>query len=526
MPLAEEPNLPPTPNRDENDDTTDYPNPVGVDPVRFAIVGRPNVGKSSLMNMLAGRRVSIVDPTAGVTRDRLSTGAEIPLEDGTGNTLSLEIVDTGGYGIVDRDDLAGEVERQIAEGLGECDAVLFVIDAVEGVTPLDERAARVLRESGAGAGKAKGQAGGTAAKPVIVVANKMDAPTQATEGWEAMKLGFGEPVFLSAMTRHNRRELEERIRQAAVEAKKQRAEAGLGPRAALGSGLKIALVGKRNAGKSTLLNSLAGQQRVIVSEKAGTTRDSIDVEITMKPVNVNEEPIAFTAIDTAGVRKTKSLGDSIEFYSQHRSLRSVRRANVVLLLLDATVPVSQVDQILSQEVQKHFKPCVIVVNKWDLIGRDKEGNRVMDQEQYVEYLEDALRGLDFAPIVFISAKHGTGLRDVIALAHNLHEQSSHRVGTGELNRFFEAVYQKRGPGTNRAGRQPRLFYATMPATNPPTLALFVNDPDLFDNNYQRYLMNNIREELPFSEVPVKLLIRGKTKMSAEERIAAKLDERP
>ena len=509
----------PKPNRDENEDTTDFPLPVGADPVRFAIVGRPNVGKSSLMNMLAGRRVSIVDPTAGVTRDRLSTGAEIPLEDGSGGTLALEIVDTGGYGIVDRDDLAGEVERQIAEGLGEADAVLFVIDAVEGVTPLDERAARVLRESGAGSG------GGNAAKPVIVVANKMDAPTQATEGWEAMTLGFGEPVFVSATTRHNRHALEARLREAALEAKQQRAAAGMGPREPLGSGLKLALVGKRNAGKSTLLNSLAGQQRVIVSEKAGTTRDSIDVEVTMKPVDPKDEPIAFTAIDTAGVRKTKSLGDSIEFYSQHRSLRSVRRADVVLLLLDATVPVSQVDQILSQEVQKHFKPCVIVVNKWDLIGRDAEGNRVMDQEEYVTYLEDALRGLDYAPIVFISAKNGTRLRDVVALAHNLHEQSSHRVGTGELNRFFEAVYQRRGPGTNKAGRQPRLFYATMPATNPPTLALFVNDPDLFDHNYQRYLMNQIREELPFSEVPIKLLIRGKTKMTAEERVAAKVDEK-
>ena len=515
MPTAE----PDKPNRDDNDDTTDFPNPVGADPIRFAIVGRPNVGKSSLMNLLAGRRVSIVDPTAGVTRDRLSTGAQIPLEDGTGGTLALEVVDTGGYGIVDRDDLAGEVERQIAEGLGECDAVLFVVDAVEGVTPLDERAARVLRESGAGAG------GGKAAKPVIVVANKVDAPTQATEGWEAMKLGFGEPVFVSATTRHNRTALEARIRAAAAKARRQREAAGVGPRAALGSGLKLALVGKRNAGKSTLLNSLAGQQRVIVSEKAGTTRDSIDVEVTMKPVNPREDPIAFTAIDTAGVRKTKSLDGSIEFYSQHRSLRSVRRADVVLLLLDATVPVSQVDQILSQEVQKHFKPCVIVVNKWDLIGRDAQGNRVMDQEQYVAYLEDALRGLDYAPIVFISALHGTGLRDVVALAHNLHEQASHRVGTGELNRFFEQVYRRRGPGTNKAGKQPRLFYATMPATNPPTLALFVNDPELFDHNYQRYLMNNVREQLPFSEVPIKLLIRGKTKMSAEERVAAKLDER-
>ncbi|MBB6442148.1 ribosome biogenesis GTPase Der [Phycisphaera mikurensis] len=515
----------PPPNRDENDDTTDFPLPVGADPIRFAIVGRPNVGKSSLMNMLAGRRVSIVDPTAGVTRDRLSTGAQIPLEDGSGGMLSLEIVDTGGYGIVDRDDLAGEVERQIAEGLGECDAVLFVIDAVDGVTPLDERAAKVLRESGAGSGGGKPGQPNRSAKPVVVVANKMDAPTQATEGWEAMKLGFGEPVFVSATTRHNRHELEARLREAAKEARKQRTDAGMGPRDPLGSGLKLALVGKRNAGKSTLLNALAGQQRVIVSEKAGTTRDSIDVEVTMKAVDPAEPPVAFTAIDTAGVRKTKSLGDSIEFYSQHRSLRSVRRADVVLLLLDATVPVSQVDQILSQEVQKHYKPCVIVVNKWDLIGRDKEGNRVMDQEAYVTYLEDALRGLDFAPIVFISAKNGTGLRDVVALAHNLHEQSSHRVGTGELNRFFEAVYQRRGPGTNRAGKQPRLFYATMPATNPPTLALFVNDPELFDHNYQRYLMNNIREELPFSEVPIKLLIRGKTKMSAEERLAAKLDER-
>ncbi|MEM1444771.1 MAG: ribosome biogenesis GTPase Der [Planctomycetota bacterium] len=471
---------------------------------RLVIVGRPNVGKSSLLNVLAGRKVSIVDPTAGVTRDRVATDITLPPEGRNHQPVPALLIDTGGVGIVDRQDLSTDIEQQVAEGLAEADVVLFMVDAQQGVTPLDQKVAELLRVSGA------------QSKPIVFIANKVDGSSFEADAWETMQLGFGEPVMFSAVTRHNLHDLYARLHAAIAEAP-EREDDGSEPAGGDGE-LKIALVGKRNAGKSTLLNALAGQQRVIVSEKEGTTRDSIDVRIAWPDKNAPNGTRSFIAIDTAGVRRTRSLDGDIEFYSQHRSLRSVRRADVCLLLVDSTVPISQTDQLLTQEIQKHFKPVVIVVNKWDL-AKGK-----MDQEQYVEYLEDALKGLTFAPVVFISAKNEEGLKEAVALAYNLHEQAGHRMGTGELNRFFEAVYAERGPGTNKHGKQPRLLYATQPATHPPTLALFVNDVELFDHNYQRYLMNRIRDELPFSEVPIKLLIRGKPKMTAEERKAAKLDE--
>ncbi len=477
---------------------------------RLVIVGRPNVGKSSLLNLLAKRKVSIVDPTAGVTRDRVSTMVEIPGTERNAPPITVELIDTGGVGIVDRLDLGADIERQVAEGLAEADVVLFVVDAQQGVTPLDEAVAKLLRTSGA------------KSKPVVFIANKVDSTTFEADAWEVMKLGFGEPVMFSATTKHNLHDLHEALRDA-IDAAPPRDESDDDT---TGGELKIALVGKRNAGKSTLLNALAGQQRVIVSEHAGTTRDSVDVRIAWPAPGSSEKddsdgkrhPNAFIAIDTAGVRKTKSLDGDLEFYSQHRSLRSVRRADVCLLLVDATVPISQTDYLLSQEIQKHFKPTVIVVNKWDLVGGR------MTQEEYVAYLEDAMKGLTFAPVVFISAKNAEGLKEAVALAYNLHDQAGHRVGTGELNRFFERIFHERGPGANKHGKQPKLYYTTQIDTHPPTLAMFVNDPELFDHNYQRYLMNRVRDELPFSEVPIKLLIRGKQKMSAEERVAAKLEE--
>ncbi len=468
---------------------------------RLVIVGRPNVGKSSLLNLLAKRKVSIVDPTAGVTRDRVATEVTLPATDGHDRPLTVELIDTGGVGIVDNFDLGADIERQIAEGLAEADVVLFVVDAQAGITPLDETVAKLLRTSGA------------QSKPIVLVANKVDASNFEADAWEVMQLGFGEPVMFSAVTKHNLHDLHAALRDAIAKAP-QRTDEGPDTEGEL----KLALVGKRNAGKSTLLNALAGQQRVIVSEHAGTTRDSVDVRVRWPDADAPGGFGSFIAIDTAGVRRTKSLDGDLEFYSQHRSLRSVRRADVCLLLLDATLPISQTDHLLTQEIQKHFKPVVIVVNKWDLVG-DR-----MTQDQYVEYLEDALKGLTFAPVVFISAKEKDGLKEAIALANNLHEQAGHRMGTGELNRFFEQLFKERGPGTNKHGKQPRLYYTTQVDTHPPTLAMFVNDPELFDHNYQRYVMNRVRDELPFSEVPIKLLIRGKQKMTAEERVAAKVDD--
>ena len=458
---------------------------------KIVIVGRPNVGKSSLLNLLARRRVSIVDPTAGVTRDRISTTIEIPppAERAGDEAQFAELIDTGGYGIEDSMDLTAEVEQQIANGLAEADLILFVVDAQTGVVPLDNTVARVLRTSGA------------KSKPMLLVANKVDADNLEAAAYETAALGFGEPVMVSAKTKYGLNGLLGAIRDhLTFDADRE----------ALEPGIKLALVGKRNAGKSTLVNALAGSERVIVSEQEGTTRDSVDVRIEL---DLKDGKQVFTLIDTAGVRKTKSLDGDIEFYSQHRSLRSVRRADVCLLLIDAAVPVSQVDHQLVGEINKHHRPTVIVVNKWDL-AEDQ-----YTQEEYVEYLEKTLKGLPFAPIIFISASQQEGMEEVVAMALNLHEQASHRVTTSELNEFIEGVMAERGPAASKGGKQPKIYYATQLETNPPTIALFVNIPDLFDHNYQLFVLNRMRDELPFSEVPIRLLIRGKPKMKAEDRVA-------
>jgi GTP-binding protein len=262
----------------------------------------------------------------------------------------------------------------------------------------------------------------------------------------------------------------------------------------------LAIVGKRNAGKSTLVNALAGEERMIVSELEGTTRDSVDVRFECGGR-------VFTAIDTAGVRKGKSVKGDVEYYSQHRALRSVRRADVVLFLLDATVPLSQVDEHLAHEIALHYKPCLIVVNKWDL-AREALLKEWTTQEKYMDYLTKALAGLNYVPVAFVSAKHDKSVRDLIATAMSLYEQSGTRLPTAQLNDVVQTVMAQKPP-TSSIGRRPRIYYMTQTKVHPPTIALFVNDPSMFDAGYQRYLINRVREILPFAEVPIRLLIRGK-----------------
>ena len=455
---------------------------------KVVIIGRPNVGKSSLLNLLAGKLVSIVDPTAGVTRDRISHVVELPPESRGKAPRHIELIDTGGYGIKDSMDLTADVERQIALGLAEANLILFVTDAQAGVTPLDREVAKLLRTS-QGSGK-------TNKAQIIQVSNKVDGPSHEAAAYESSELGFGDPIPISAISGHNKLELQDIIR-AAIDWE------NLGPDLAPPeAGMLLAIVGKRNAGKSTLVNALAGEPRVIVSEKEGTTRDSVDVRF-----EINGK--VFTAIDTAGVRKVKSLAGDIEYYSHHRALRSVRRADVVLFMIDATVPVSQVDHQLGNEIQKHFKPTVIVVNKWDLAEQNHT------QEEYIKYLDKELKGLDYAPVAFISANKGEGLRELIAVAQNLFDQAGHRVSTSQLNAVMEELLKAKTP-VSGIGRRPKIYYTTQLAVHPPTIGLFVNDPSMFDINYQRFLINRFRETLPFAEVPIKLIIRGKQKNQGEK----------
>jgi GTP-binding protein len=452
---------------------------------KVAIVGRPNVGKSSLLNRLARRRVSIVDPTPGVTRDRVSAIVELdaPTETPPGTPARLiELIDTGGYGVYTAEgkrfddagaDLAAltpEIESQIRVAIDAADLVLFVIDAQSGATGLDQSIADLLRRH--------------AASPrVLAVANKVDDESWTAHGLEAARLGFGEPCCVSATSGYGLRRLREAVWQRVADPGDERPP---------DPEMKLAIVGKRNAGKSTLINALAGEARVIVSEIAGTTRDSIDVRFEI-------EGRAMLAIDTAGLRKRTSFADDVEYYAYHRMLAAVRRADVALLLIDATVPVSQVDQKLAQELQRQFKPTVIVVNKWDQVDP-----KVATPAGYLDYLTKELRGLDFAPIAFISAQRGEGLRDMVAMAFNLHRQAGHRESTGRLNAAVRDVLRQRGP-SSKLGTRAKVLYVSQLDVHPPTIAMVVNEPSLFEGNYERYLLNELRDRLPYSEVPIRLV---------------------
>jgi len=488
---------------------------------QVAIVGRPNVGKSSLLNRLAGRRVSIVDPTPGITRDRVSAIVEIepPLETSQGTpSILAEIVDTGGYGVytaesgryddigADLSVLTREIEQQIGVAMKKADLILLTIDVQSGLTALDETVASLLRRSGH-------------AEKVLLIANKADGEEWIAHAAEAARLGFGAAIAVSATSGFGMRRLfdgiYERVKTIAL------ADDGRAPAEPAKVEFTFAIVGKRNSGKSTLINALAGEERVIVSEIAGTTRDSIDVRFELAGH-------CMIAIDTAGLRKRKSMKEDVEYYASRRALSAIRRADVVMLLIDATEPVSQVDKKLTQELQEQFKPTIIVVNKWDL-AEEKQG----EPEKYFEYLERELRGLDYAPIVLISAKTGDGLRDLVAMALNLYQQASHRETTSSLNEAIEGILEDRGP-SSKLGTRAKVYYVSQVATNPPTIVLVVNDPRLFEGQYERYLLNRLREVVPFSEVPIRLLFRQRQRASLSEvrhrgRMAAErelMDEAP
>ena len=455
---------------------------------QIAIIGRPNVGKSSILNKLARQRVSIVDAVPGVTRDRVSVTLELdaPVDLKTREKRWIELSDTGGWGVYTTDDeriddagcdlnaLTNDIEAQIGTAMAGADLILFVIDAQSGLMPLDHVVTDLLRKRGL-------------ADRVRVIANKVDGDSWEAHAMEAAGLGFGEPLCVSATSGRHMRRLRELLWNAAEPHRD----------APVDEDMKLAIVGCRNAGKSTLINALAGEERCIVSEIAGTTRDAVDVRFEM-------QDRAFLAIDTAGLRKRKSFSGDVEYYAYHRMLQAIRRADVVLFLVDATRKVSQVDAKLSQELQRQFKPTVIVVNKWDEV--DGEAS----PEAYAEYLTKELRGLDYVPIVLASALKGQGLEDVVKMAFNLHEQATHREGTGSINSVIKTILKKRGP-TSRLGSQAKLFYAAQVATQPPTIALVVNDPKLFEGRYERYLMNRLREELPFSEVPIRLMFSKRSR---------------
>lgn len=425
----------------------------------MAIVGRPNVGKSSLFNVFAGRRIAIVEPTSGVTRDRVCARVEH-------KGKAFEAIDTGGIGMVDSQHLEEEVEKQVLRAIDESQLILFLVDAREGLTPLDKRVARILIPKKEG---------------VILVANKVESAEAMQTAGEFFALGYGEPRTISALERIGTRTLLEEIMDRLPQAPPPSSPV-----------MKIALVGKRNAGKSTLINTLAGEARVIVSEIPGTTRDSVDILFHWKDK-------IFLAIDTAGVRKRKQVEGSVDFYSQKRTERSIRRADVVFLMLDATTEISQVDKKIADYIEKNFKPCIILFNKWDLV----EG---IPRKEFREYLRSRLPGHTFAPLVFISAKTGKGVEEALPKAENLFSQAQTRVSTKELNRILGRAYERRKPAPKR-GKLPKIYYGTQTAVQPPTMVLFVNEPSLFKKSYERFLANFLREGFPFGEIPIRIIFR-------------------
>jgi len=428
------------------------------------IVGRPNVGKSSLLNALAGEMISIVEPTAGVTRDRISTIIGL-------RERYFELVDTGGYGIIDADHLAEDVTRQIRIAMRSADLVIFMTDIRTGLTPLDKVIADILRRENL---------------DVIGVANKADSAKMFPEAAEFSKMGFGSFLCISATNNINKSVLLDKIGEKFrhFDASKPAEE-----------DLKIAITGKRNAGKSTLVNAWVGCERVIVSEIPGTTRDSVDVGFEHKGR-------AVTLIDTAGARKKRKIADSIEFYSHARTNRSIHRAGIVLLVIDAAVPVSTVDKKLARLIASQYKACIIVVNKWDL------ARETASPDDYHHYLTKVLPHLKSCPIVFTIAIEKANLGGLLDLSFEIFDQANTNIPTPRLNKAFELL-QKNKAATTRGIRRsrPKIYYATQIAVNPVTILMFVNDPRLFEKNYMRYIENSLKSMLSIGEVPLRLLRR-------------------
>ncbi|MBM83664.1 MAG: ribosome biogenesis GTPase Der [Planctomycetaceae bacterium] len=437
---------------------------------RVAIVGRPNVGKSSIFNWLAKRLVAIVDPTAGVTRDRVT---HLMHE----KNRYFEIIDTGGIGIVDSDDLSEEIETQIDIALEEADLIVFVVDGQAGVVPLDEEVAGRLR---------------LIEKPKILVMNKADSTRTDDEISQFYRLADSPTVVTSVKGNRNRGLLIEAIVNQLPPAEDD--ESNTGANLSEEPELKLAIVGRRNVGKSTFINALAQEDRVITSEIPGTTRDSIDIRFEL-------DGKSFIAIDTPGVRKKKSLANDIEFYGLVRAQRSIRRADVVMMFFDSQATISKVDKQLVEEIARHYKPCILVVNKWDLA---LEGG--MTNEKWTEYLTKTFGSVRHAPLAFITAIDSRNIKQLINLAQTIFKQARERVPTSKLNKLVKAAIDNNMP-PYRKNRRPKIFFATQVASSPPTIVVKCNDPSLFDDSWKRYLLGVFREHLPFQEVPIKLYMR-------------------
>ncbi|MDH7485749.1 MAG: ribosome biogenesis GTPase Der [Anaerolineae bacterium] len=444
-----------------------------------ALVGRPNVGKSALFNRLVGRQQAIVEDVPGTTRDRLYGDSEWA-------GVEFTVVDTGGLDIAASDprqpkearpaplaqasaDYVEEVRAQVEVAIAEADVIIFLVDVQDGLTSGDEDVAHLLRRTG---------------KPVFLAANKADNAALRAAAVDFYALGLGQPFPISALHGTGTGDLLDAVV----------GSFPAGEPEELPEAVKIAIVGRPNVGKSSLLNALLGQERAIVSPIPGTTRDAIDtfLEWEGRPV---------VLIDTAGIRRRGKIERGIERYSVMRALRAIQRADVVLLLIDATSGVTLQDAHIAGYILEEAKSVVVVVNKWDLVEKDTHTMAEMTQR-----VREALRFLDYVPVLFVSARTRQRVQQVIPTALRVQAERLMRIPTGELNRWLQEIVSQHAP-PSKQGRRLRLYYVTQSQVDPPTFVFFVNDTQLVHFTYQRYLENRLRERYPFEGTPLRLVFR-------------------
>lgn len=433
-----------------------------------AIVGRPNVGKSTFFNKMAGRRVAIVEDTPGVTRDRVYADCEW-------QNYRFTMIDTGGIDPNSEDPLLKQMRRQAEIAIETCDVILFFVDGRQGLTADDETVADMLRRAG---------------KPVMLVVNKIDNVGMETEIYDFYQLGLGDPIGISSVNMLNFGDLLEELCKHFPEPDEEE-----DPNAPV----QVAVVGRPNVGKSSLANRMLGEERVMVSDIAGTTRDAIDTHFT------DETGEEYILIDTAGIRKRKSIEyQSLERYSIVRSLAAIDRCDVALLLLDAQQGVTEQDSKIAGYIDEQGKAAVIIVNKWDAIEKE---TGTMDEQ--IKKIRDGLKFMAYAPILFISALTGQRVNRVIDAVRNAYAQATRRITTGLLNDILTDAQAALQPPSS-SGRRLKIYYATQQQIKPPTFVFFINDQKLMHFSYERYLENQFRKAFGFEGTPLRFIMRERS----------------
>ncbi len=432
-----------------------------------AVVGRPNVGKSTFFNAVVGRRLSIVEDTPGVTRDRIY--ADVDWLD-----YRFTMIDTGGIEPESRDELHIQVRNQAQAAIESADVIVFMVDGKEGVTPADIDVANMLRK---------------ADKPVVLAVNKIDTPEEEAALYEFYSLAIGDPVSVSAAHKKGFGDLLDRIVQHIDKAESEDDYDDV---------IKIAVVGKPNAGKSSLVNCILGEERAIVSDIPGTTRDAIDT-----PFEVNGQ--RYVIIDTAGIRRKSRINESIERYSVLRALSAIRRCDVALIVIDAVEEATEQDEKIAGLVHEEGKGAILVVNKWDLIEKD-----TYTMNEYRKRLFDKLSFMTYAPTLFISARTGQRVSRILELVNYVYNQCTFRISTGVLNDCIADAVAVNEPPSDK-GRRLRIYYGTQASIKPPTFVLFVNEPELMHYSYKRYMENYFRKTFGLEGTPIRIVVRESTK---------------